>query len=66
MATENTTLKCLRCGTPLTFMRVQALDNTPLKDSVYDNTFNVLPAYCESCGMFEFYNPEIVMKNEQK
>ena len=62
---ENDRPKCLRCGKPLTFMRVQALDNTPLRDSVYDQSFAVLPAYCQACGKIEFYNPEIVMKNAE-
>ena len=61
---ENHRPKCLRCGASLSFMKVQALDNTPLKDSVYDGAFGVLPAYCESCGKYEFYNPEIVQKNK--
>ena len=56
--------KCLRCGTNLTFMDVQELDNTPLQDSVFMEGFNVLPAYCESCGKYEFYNPVIVRKNK--
>ena len=56
--------KCLRCGTNLTFMKVQELDNSPMKDSVFAGTFDVLPAFCESCGKYEFYNPVIVRKNK--
>ena len=61
---ENHRPKCLRCGADLTFMEVQELDNSPLKDSIFKEPFEVLPAYCEFCGKFEFYNPEIVRKNK--
>ena len=56
--------KCLRCGSPLTFMKVQELDNSPLKDTIFKEPFEVLPAYCESCGKYEFYNPVIIRKNK--
>ena len=56
--------KCLRCGSSLSFMDVQELDNSPMRDSVFMETFEVLPAYCESCGKYEFYNPVIVRKNK--
>ena len=56
--------KCLRCGTNLTFMKVQELDNSPMKDSVFAGTFDVLPAFCESCGKYEFYNPVIIRKDK--
>ena len=56
--------KCLRCGADLTFMKVQELDNSPMKDSVFAGTFDVLPAYCESCGKYEFYNPVIIRKDK--
>ena len=61
---ENHRPKCLRCGTNLTFMKVQPLDNSPLKDSIFKEPFEVLPAYCESCGKYEFYNPVIIRKNK--
>ena len=61
---ENHRPKCLQCGEKLTFMNVQELDNSPLKDSVFKDPFEVLPAYCKSCGKFEFYNPSIVRKNK--
>ena len=61
---ENHRPKCLRCGSTLTFMDVQQLDNTPMQDSVFLGTFDVLPAYCESCGKYEFFNPVIVRKNK--
>ena len=45
-------------------MDVQELDNSPMRDSVFMETFEVLPAYCESCGKYEFYNPVLVRKNK--
>ena len=61
---ENHRPKCLRCGADLTFMKVQELDNSPMKDSVSAGTFDVLPAFCESCGKYEFYNPVIIRKDK--
>ena len=61
---ENHRPKCLRCGADLTFMKVQELDISPMKDSVFAGTFDVLPAYCESCGKYEFYNPVIIRKDK--
>ena len=61
---ENHRPKCLRCGTNLIFMKVQELDNSPMKDSVFSETFDVLPAYCESCGKYELYNPVIIRKDK--
>lgn len=55
---------CLRCGTKLRFLRVQNLDNSPLADGLFSNTFAVLPAYCENCGRYEFYDPDFVEKND--
>ena len=61
---ENHRPKCLRCGSKLSFMEVQELDNSPMRDSVFKEPFEVLPAYCESCGKYEFYNPVIIRKNK--
>lgn len=61
---ENHRLKCLRCGANLSFMKVQELDNSPMRDSIFKEPFEVLPAYCESCGKYEFYNPDIIRKNK--
>ena len=61
---ENHRPKCLRCGSSLSFMDVQELDNSPMRDSVFMEPFEVLPAYCETCGKYEFYNPVIVQKNK--
>ena len=61
---ENHRPKCLRCGTNLTFIKVQPLDNSPLKDSIFKEPFEVLPAYCVACGKYEFYNPDSIRKNK--
>lgn len=55
---------CLHCGSKLVFMEEQELDNSPMRDSIFKDPFNVLPAFCESCGKFEFYNPVIIRKNK--
>ena len=54
---ENQRPKCLRCNGKLTFMQVQELDNSPMRDSVFNDPFRILPAYCTSCGKLEFYHP---------
>lgn len=56
--------RCLRCGSSLNFMKVQSLDNSPYKDTIFKEPFDVLPAYCESCGKYEFYNPAIIRKDK--
>ena len=61
---ENYRPKCTQCGGKLVFTSVQALDNSPLRDSIFKDPFEVLPAYCEACGKYEFYNPEVVCKNK--
>ena len=61
---ENHRPKCLRCGANLSFMKVQELDNSPMQDSIFKDPFEVLPAYCESCGKYEFYNPDVIRKNK--
>jgi len=61
---ENHRPKCLRCGANMIFMDDQELDNSPMRDSIFIEPFEVLPAYCESCGKYEFYNPVIVRKNK--
>ena len=55
---------CLRCGAKMKFSPVQWLDNTPMRDGFLSEGFEVLPAYCESCGKYEFYNPHVVNKNK--
>ena len=64
MEAEDSRPKCLRCGEKLTFMKVQQLDNSPHQDSIFKDPFKVLPAYCASCGKYEFYNPSIIRKNK--
>ena len=55
---------CLQCGSKLRFEAVQYFDNSPVVDSVFSEGFEVLPAYCESCGKYEFYKSDIVKKNQ--
>ena len=62
--TENHRPKCLRCSTNLTFLKVQELDNSPMRDSIFKEPFEVLPAYCTACGKYEFYNPDVIRKNK--
>ena len=54
---------CSRCGGKMIFESVQYLDNSPMRDSVFSEGFEVLPVYCESCGKYEFYKPDITDKN---
>lgn len=61
---ENRRPKCLRCGSNLVFGKVEELDNSPMRDNLLSSAFEVLPAYCEACGKYEFYNPTIVRKNK--
>ena len=61
---ENHRPKCLRCSTNLTFLKVQELDNSPMRDSIFKEPFEVLPAYCIACGKYEFYNPDVIRKNK--
>ena len=54
---------CLRCGKKLRFQQVEYLDNSPMRDGLLSTTFDVLPAFCEACGKYEFFNPEVIEKN---
>lgn len=56
--------KCLRCGAAVTYGTVQHLDNTPLNDSVFHGSLDVVPAFCKSCGKMEFFHPEFFRKNK--
>ena len=56
--------KCLSCGGRLTFMEVQQLDNSPLRDTGLKEPFEVLPACCEACGQYAFYDPTIARSNQ--
>ena len=57
--------KCLRCGGKLKFEAPQCLDNSPLIDSLLlSEGFEILPAYCQECGKYEFYKPDIAGKND--
>ena len=55
---------CLRCGTKLRFGGMQRLDNSPMRDSFFTDTYDVRPAYCESCGKIEFYHPNYVARSK--
>ncbi len=61
---ENHRPKCLRCGAPLTYLEVQELDNSPMRDTIFKEPFEVLPAYCTACGKYEFFHPDIARKNK--
>lgn len=61
---ENHRPTCLRCGGKLFFEEVQELDNSPYRDSILSEPFTVRPAYCASCGRYEFYKPDIIRKNK--
>lgn len=56
--------KCTQCGGKITFMDMQELDNSPYRDTLFKEPFEILPAYCESCGKYTLYNPYIVQKNK--
>ena len=55
---------CRHCGSKMKFDSVQYFDNSPMRDSILSDGFEILPAYCESCGRYEFYKPSIVNKNK--
>lgn len=56
--------KCAQCGGKMTFMDAQELENTPYRKQFVTEPFEILPACCEACGKYEFYKPEIVLKNK--
>lgn len=56
--------KCLRCGGKLRYKSVQSLDNSPYRDTLLKEPFEVQPAYCVSCGKYEFFEPTVVRKNK--
>ena len=53
-------LACLRCGGPMKFLSVRLLDSSPAFDGVLSTSFPVLPAFCEKCGKYEFFEPNTV------
>lgn len=55
---------CLRCGEKIRFGQVQTLDNSPYRDGLLTDTFDVLPAYCTNCGKMEFYNPSYISRHK--
>lgn len=56
--------KCLGCGGALFFGQVQELDNSPFRDSIFTDTFDVLPACCDGCGRIAFYDPGRAKRNK--
>ena len=56
--------ECQRCGAKLTYGSVQHLDNTPLNDGIFNGTFDILPAFCESCGKIELFDPKFLNRNK--
>ena len=56
--------ECLRCGAKLTYGTVQHLDNSPLNDGIFSGTFDVVPAFCSSCGKIEFFDPVFLEQNK--
>jgi len=47
---------CLRCGGNLKFETAKIMQNA----SILNPTFAVLPAFCEKCGKYEFFEPNTV------
>ena len=60
---ENHRPACLRCGGSIKFGEEQQLDNSPVGDGLLTDSFDVIPAWCETCGRMEFYHPQIVKKD---
>ena len=60
---EEHRLTCSLCGKKLRFRKVQYLDNSPLRDGLLSSFLDVLPACCENCGKYEFFDPGVVEKN---
>ena len=54
---------CLRCNTKLKYRREQHLDNTPGRDGIFSETFDVIPAFCSTCGKIEFFDPDHLRRN---
>ena len=61
---ENHRPKCLQCGEKLTFTHMQELDNSPMRNDIFKDSFKIQPALCKACGRYEFYNPITVRKNK--
>lgn len=56
---------CLRCGAKLKFGQPVTLDDTPYRDGLLaSGGFTVLPAFCQSCGKMELYNPGYIGNNK--
>lgn len=57
--------KCLRCGTPMKFGEVLTLDNTPMRDSFFAGTYDIIPCNCPRCFKIEFYARELLKSDEK-
>lgn len=57
--------KCPRCETPMKFRSVVHLDASPLRDTLFSSTLDLLPCLCPGCGKIEFFTPD-VLKNDPK
>ena len=56
---------CLRCGEKLRFGQAVTLDDSPYRDGLLASSgFAILPAYCQSCGKMEIYNPGYIGNNK--
>lgn len=51
---------CLRCGGRLKFQPVKLMQST---NGLLNTSFALLPAFCESCGKYEFFEPDTVRAN---
>ena len=63
-AAEEHRLRCLRCGGGMRFGEELTLDKTPMRDSIFSETFDVLPAYCDGCGKIELFERSVVVKDK--
>lgn len=64
VAAEEARPKCLRCGTPIKFTGKVTLDASPMRDTLFSKTFDLIPAYCPNCFKMEFFAPEMIRQNE--
>ncbi len=56
---------CLRCGGKLKYLPIKHLDSSPAFDGILSSAFPVLPAFCEACGKYEFFEPNTVKADEK-
>lgn len=63
-AAEEARPKCMRCNTPLKFSAKVTLDASPMRDSIFSSTFDLIPAHCPSCFKMELFSPEMLQQSE--